>query len=116
MDNSLHSKMNELKIKTHEKQYDIIALNEIKPKNGTMPDLKNLQLNGYTLHTSNLEPEDVRGTCIYVNNKFKSSQIKLANHNFEDSVSVEISGHNQSKILVTCIYRSGSPNKAILKD
>ena len=115
-DNSLHSKMNELKLKTHEKQYDILALNEIKPKNGSIPDLKNLQLPGYTLHTSNLEPEDVRGTCIYVNNKFKSSQVQLPNHKFVDSVSVEISGHNQSKILVTCLYRSGSPNKAILKD
>ena len=116
MDNSLHSKINELRIKTHEKQYDIIALHEIKPKNGTTPDLKNLQLSGYTLHTNNLELEDVRGTCIYVNNKYKSSHVKLANHNFEDSISVEISGTSQSKILVTCIYRSGSPQKAIRKD
>lgn len=88
--------MNELRIKTHEKQYDIIAMNEIKPKNGTTPDLKNLQLSGYTLHTNNLELEDVRGTCIYVNDKYKSSHVKLANHNFEDSVSVEISGSSQS--------------------
>ena len=42
--------------------------------------------------------------------------IKLPNHNFEDTVSVEISGLKQTKILVTCLYRSGSPQKAIEKD
>ena len=53
---------------------------------------------------------------IYVSNKFTSFHIKLPNHNFEDSVSVEISGQKQSKILVTCLYRSGSPQKALQKD
>ena len=116
VDNSLLSKINELRIKTHDKRYDIILMNEIKPKNGKMPDLKNLQLNGYSLHTSNLEPDDVRGTCIYINNKFKSSEVTLPNHNFTDAISVEVTGQNKGKILVCCIYRSGSPQKAITKD
>ena len=81
-----------------------------------MPDMRNLQLSGYTLHTNLLESDDVRGTCIYVNNKFKSSILKLDHHEFADSVSVEITGQNYSKILVTCIYRSGTPQKAITKD
>ena len=116
MDNSLLSKINELRIKTHDKRYDIVAMNEIKPKNGKMPDMKNLQLNGYSLHTSNLEPNDVRGTCIYINNKFKSSEVTLPNHNFIDAISTEVTGQNKGKILVSCIYRSGSPQKAITKD
>ena len=107
--------MNELRIRAHLNKYDIIPLNEIKPKNGTIPDIRNLQLSGYNLHTNDLQL-DVRGTCIYVSNKFTSSHIKLPNHNFEDSVSVEISGQKQSKILVTCLYRSGSPQKALQKD
>ena len=101
-------------MKTYSKKYDIIVLNEIKPKNGHTPSLLNLQIPGYTLHTNNLD-SDVRGTCIYVTNKFKSAEVKVENHNFEDTVSVEISGRN-SKILVSCIYRSGSPHKAVLKD
>ena len=108
--------MGELRTKTHEEKYDIIALNEIKPKNGHTPDSKNLQLNGYTLHTSNLQHEDARGACIYINNKFKSSEVTIENHTFTDSVSVEVMGQNKSKILITCIYRSGTPQKAIQKD
>lgn len=69
-----------------------------------------------TLHTSKLDAEEVRGTCIYVSSKYKSSELKLENHNFTDSISVEITGQNQSKIIVSCIYRSGSPQKAIQKD
>ena len=94
VDNSLLSKIDELKIKVHEDKYDIITLNEIKPKNGKLPDLKNLQLPGYTLHTCNYESENTRGTCIYVSNKFKSSEVKIQNHNFADSTSAEIIGQN----------------------
>ena len=78
--------------------------------------MRNLQLSGYTLHTNLLESDNVRGTCIYVKNKFKSSILKLNHHEFADSVSVEITGQNYLKILVTCIYRSGTPQKAITKD
>ena len=47
--------MNELRIRTHLNKYDIITLNEIKPKNGTTPDIRNLQLTGYNLHTNDLQ-------------------------------------------------------------
>ena len=97
-------------------EYDIIALNETKPKNGTTPDVKNLQLDGYTLHTNHHESEDTRGTCIYVRNKYKSSEIKIKNHKFLDYTSAEIMGQNNSKMLITCIYRSGSPLKAVQHD
>ena len=40
----------------------------------------------------------------------------VENHNFQDTVSVEILGKQNSKILITCIYRSGSPDKAIQHD
>lgn len=116
VDNSLLSKLDELKILTYEKNYDIIALNEIKPKNGSIPDIKNLQIPNYTLHTNKLDQEETRGACIYVHDKFKSSEVILADHNFKDSISVELLGSNNSKILITCIYRSGSPDRAIPMD
>ena len=39
----------------------ILVLTEIKPKNGKIPDLKLLEIDGYTLHLSNLEETDTRG-------------------------------------------------------
>ena len=116
MDNSLLSKIDELKIRVHSESYDIITLNEIKPKNGHIPDLKTLQLPGYTLHTCNYDSEDTRGTCIYINNKFKSAEVKIQNHNFADSTTAEIIGKNNLKLLITCMYRSGTPAKAVAND
>ena len=116
MDNSLLSKIDELRIQTNLKKFDIVALNEIKPKNGNLPDTRNLQLAGYTMHNNKLDIKDTRGTAIYVQNKYKSAEVTIENHNFQDTVSVEILGKQNSKILVTCIYRSGSPEKALQKD
>ena len=63
VDNSLLSKYDELY--TISKDYDVIALTEIKPKNGKIPELELLQIPGYDLHTSDLMQENTRGTCIY---------------------------------------------------
>ena len=116
VDNSLLSKLDELKLQAYDKKYNIIALNEIKPKHGSIPDLKNLQITNYTLHTSNLELDETRGACIYIDNKYKSAEVIVENHDFKDAVTVEVIGSNNSKILITCIYRSGTPSTAAAKD
>ena len=48
VDNSLLSKLDELRVLIHTNKYDIITLSEIKPKHGTLPDPETLQINGYT--------------------------------------------------------------------
>ena len=94
----------------------ILVLTEIKPKNGKIPDLKLLEIDGYTLHLSNLEETDTRGVCIYVSNKYKSIQLK-SNHNYNDAVWVSIYGDNdQQKILLGGVYRSGTPATAAKYD
>lgn len=95
---------------------EIIALTEIKPKNGKIPDNKLLEIEGYTLHMSNIEATDTRGVCIYVSNKYKSVQVK-GNHNYNDAVWVSIYGDDkQQKVLLGCVYRSGTPATAIKYD
>ena len=95
---------------------DIIALTEIKPKNGKIPDVKLLEIDGYTLHISNIESIDTRGVCIYVHNKYKSVQVK-GNHNYRDAVWVSIYGDDKHQnILFGCVYRSGTPATAMKYD
>ena len=111
-DNSLLSKINELKVRIREKDYDIILLNEIKPKNGEMPDSKVLSIDGYTMHMNETDSPETRGVCIYVKNKYKSQIVNLENTKYKDMICVSISGSGNKKILVSCVYRSGSPDKA----
>ena len=116
VDNSLLSKIDLLHAQIQDQEPEIIALTEIKPKNGKIPDLKLLEINGYTLHLSNLDAIDTRGACIYVSNKYKSVKIK-GNHNYNDAAWVSIYGDNhKQRILVGCVYRSGTPTTAAKYD
>ena len=87
-------------------------MNEIKPKHGETPDSKVLQIEGYTLHINQTEAPETRGVCVYVKNKFKSQIVHLENINYKDILCISICGSNNRKLLLACVYRSGSPNKA----
>ena len=56
---------------------------EIKPKNGAIPDISTFNIPGYDLYTNNLEDARTRGTCIYVNNNFKSVPLNIGGHDFQ---------------------------------
>lgn len=116
IDNSILSKIDELRNKAAAEKPDIIALTEIKPKHGKVPDPSTLNIPGYTLHTSNLDEQHTRGTCIYVNNHFKSSSVTVPNHTFRDSITVKITGKNNLNLLMQCLYRSGTPDTAVQHD
>ena len=111
-DNSLLSKINELRLRAQQNNYDIIALNEIKHKHVELPDTKVLSLDGYTMYVNETEAADTRGVCIYVSNKFKSNIVKLEDVKYKDMLCVSVCGSNSRKLLLSCVYRSGSPDKA----
>jgi hypothetical protein len=113
VDNSLISKYEELCVLVNINKYDIIALNEVKPKNGVTPDLSMLALDGYTLYTSNFEEPCTRGVCIYVNNRLESTVVTLPGDTYKDAVWVKtFDRKHKDTTLVGCIYRSGTPATA----
>ena len=115
MDNSIISKINELRVTAASEKPHLMIYTEIKPKHGAVPDIRNFNIQGYTLYTNSLDDSDVRGVCIYVQNCFKSSSVSISGHNFKDQVTVSIQTHNSS-ILVQGIYRSGTRTKACTLD
>ena len=116
IDNSILSKIDELRTKAASEKPDIIALGEIKPKHGKAPDQTTINIPGYTLHLSNLDEPHTRGTCIYVRNHFKSTSVTVPGHSFKDCISAKVTGRNNLNILIQCIYRSGSPDTAVQHD
>ena len=115
-DNSLLSKLDELKATISSDPPDLICLTEVKPKNGKTPDKELLNLNGYDLHLNAAYTDaDTRGVAIYTKSYLNASKLTSElSSRFTDSVWISIPGN--SSILVGCIYRSGSPAKAILSD
>ena len=115
MDNSLLSKIDELKALISYYPIDIIALNEIKPKYGEIPSHEALNIKGYDLFTSDFLQADTRGVCIYVKSHLSATQI-IPNSNttlsYNDCVWVTIAGDTGVKLLFGCVYRSGTPATA----
>ena len=96
----------------------MICITEIKPKSGHIPDPKLLELAGYDLHVNiDYNSADTRGVAIYIkqnlNGKFFENTVTSQ---FKDAVWLEIPSPQNNKLLVGCIYRSGSPAKAVKHD
>ena len=110
VDNSLLSKIEELQCMIDEFSFDIIAVNEIKPKNGQTPSKDTLNMNGYDLFISDFDEIDTRGVCVYVKKHLSSTQLIPSNVNkFNDSVWVSVKDLcNSNEVLLGCIYRSGT--------
>ena len=117
VDNSLTSKLDELQAEIAISEPDIICLTEAKPKNGQVPDKEILNLNSYDLFLNPaFNDEDTRGVCIYVKQYLNARAVETnITKSFKDSAWLEISGRNK-KLLMSTVYRSGSPDKAKLLD
>ena len=91
---------------------------EIKPKNGQLPCKEVLELEGYDLQLSPAyHLPTTRGVCIYTKHNLNAMPVKnKTTTSFDDSVFTEIPGTHNSNLLVGCIYRSGSHEKAVSLD
>ena len=118
IDNSLLSKIDELKLRISLENPDIICLSEIKPKNGQIPSKEVLELDGYDLQLNpSYHLSTNRGVCIYTKHTLNAiPEINECTTSFDDSVFIVIPGLHQRKLLVGCIYRSGSMDKAVTLD
>ena len=96
----------------------MICITEIKPKSGNIPDADLLKLNGYDLYVNEAYKDPAtRGVAIYVKQNINSTIITNAvADKFKDSLWVQVPGPNNENLLVGCIYRSGSPTKAVQFD
>ena len=114
---NLMNKLDELKVRSYDKNYDIIIITEVYPKFGDSRETQNieLQINGYNLYSSRVE-KNSRGVIIYVKETIRSDKnIVLTNYDFNESVWVNIYLKNEQKLLIGGIYRSpnSSPENTI---
>ncbi len=111
------SKYDELCLLISQGDYDIIALSEIKPKQGSLPTDSSMHIPGYEQYVSNLAAPNTRGVCLYTKQSLTTKLIHPPDSiNYSDSVWATITGESGNKLLVGCVYRSGSPSLAVPKD
>ena len=111
------SKLDELGLLISQENYDLIALTEIKPKNGNIPSSNCMHIPGYEQYTSDLTAPDTRGVCLYVKQSLTSNLVEPPKPIvYKDSIWVTITGKGNTKLLAGCVYRSGSSSIAIPRD
>jgi len=104
---SLHNKINELKLIISSFQYkpSLIAITEVKHKNKWQTSLSELALSGYDLYSNDLDSSS-RGIIVYVSKNIKSKQIYSNNTALEHLI-LEIE-FNHARLVVTTMYHSPS--------
>ena len=94
----------------------VIPITETKPKNGELPPKESLEIEGFDLFMSkHYDDPDTRGVVVYVKSGLNASHLDIEECSFKDSIWLKIPTSDQD-LLLGCIYRSGSPNKAIPLD
>ena len=106
-DQFTHAKKNELEQRIVTEKPMIVAVSEVKPKNGREMCEIDYSIDGYTINQVNLDKESGRGIIVYTHNCLEKSavQIKLSS-SFEEACLVEIRLRNGDTLLFGCIYRS----------
>ena len=95
----------------------LIGIVEAKAKNGVIPPKECLELNNYDMFLSpHYNDQDTRGAVIYTKSNLNATIVDTdESKRFKDCVWIRVPSIG-GDILVGCIYRSGTPNKAIPLD
>ena len=91
----------------------IVAVSEVKPKNNSGLLEADYNLEGYTLHPVNIDPEanKGRGMMIYTHKSLEKCTIQISpSPHFEEACLLEIRLRGGDTLLFGCIYRSPTPS------
>ena len=106
-DQFTHAKKDELKERIITEKPMLIAVSEVKPKNGREMSVIDYSIDDYTINPVNLDKTTGRGIIVYTHNSLDKSaiQVKVSN-SFEEACLIEVRLRNGDTLLFGCIYRS----------
>ena len=107
-----HSKKHELENRIVSEKPMIIAVSEIKPKNGGELSEADYKIDGYTTNPVNIDPvTGGRGIIVYTHNSLDKSTVQLGPvASFEEACLLEIRLRGSDTLLFGCVYRSPTPS------
>ena len=106
-DQFTHAKKDELHQRIITEKPMLVAVSEVKPKNGRVMSEIDYSIDDYTINPVNLDNTTGRGIIIYTHNSLDKStiQIKVSN-SFEEACLIEVRLRNGDTLMFGCIYRS----------
>ena len=93
-----HAKKDELQQRIITEKPMLVALNEVKPKNGREMSEIDYNIDGYTINPINLDDSFGRGIIIYTHNSLEKSAIQIrASNPFAEACLIEVRLRNGDK-------------------
>ena len=100
-------KRNELTKLIHREKPLIIAINEVKPKNGSERKEQDYSFPNFQPFQTNMTNNTGRGIVILVHKSISSNTLQIQSHtSFEEACLLEIKLNNTDLLLFGCLYRS----------
>ena len=105
------TKKTELEFKISLEKPMIVAICEVKNKNGKTRDIVEYEIEGFKLFYVNLANKPGRGIAVYIHNSMEKSVQHISSKlNYEECCLIEINLRSNDKMLFGCIYRSPTPS------
>lgn len=104
----LTNKIDLMKARCQSDLPQIVAINEVKPKNQrfkVLPAEFNMKELGYDMFDNNIEEVRGRGQILYVSKELNAKRVYFESH-FEEVVCAKVDLKNKDKLLIVLIYRS----------
>ena len=99
------AKMAELRLRIQQEKPMIVAVCEVKPKNGK--DRHDYEIPGFSLHPINLDSPVGRGIAVYTHSSLDQSIVHIQSDvRFQEACLLEIKLRGGDLMLFGCIYRS----------
>ena len=106
-------KLRELKLRIVSLDADIIAISEVKPKNGAARRDEDYTIDGYTPHMCDLASSATRGIIVYTRSSLDGSIARIDPIVDMDEVTqLECTLTNGDKLLFSAVYRNGASTDA----
>ena len=106
-DQFTNSKKNELERRISVEKPVIIAICEVKSKNGKLRELIEYDIEGFNMYHCNLDKENGRGIAVYVHSSVDKSIIQVKTDiKFEEYCLLDIKLRGADMMLFGCFYRS----------
>ena len=94
------------RLRTMESTLQVIALQEVKPKNGRYAkSVEEYKLEGYNIIEYNLDANKGRGLLLYVKRDVKCNTVELST-NYCEHRSVEIKSSEKDSVIIMSVYRN----------
>ena len=110
-DQFTNSKREELLVNISKARPDIIAICEMRPKNGKERTEIDYKIPEFNMHSVNVLSGTGRGIAIYTHSSHEHIVEEISVENgYNEACLLKIQLHNQDQLLFGCIYRSPSSN------